>query len=401
LRTLLSFFVVLSLIFSLRADEWPARRGRNQDGCTRESLADVPWPNTGPKELWRSQVGTGFSSLVTSRDYVYTMGNADNQDTVYCVNIDTGQTVWKHSYDSPLDDRFFEGGPTSTPTLDGNQLYTFGRSGDLFCFDAATGKVLWSKNIQTETEARIPGWGFSSSPVILEHRLILGVGDAGIALDKSSGEVLWKSGDGEAGYMTPYPVQLNGRWYLIIASGKFYQCVLIESGEVVWKQRWLTTYGCNAADPIARGNQLFISSGYGRGSSLLEMQETGVKVVWAIKDFANQLNSSVLIGDNLYGFDGDEGGEVKLKCVEFATGKVLWAEIGYGSGSLIGVGNRLLVLSEQGELVVVTASGDSHQAIARAKILDGKCWTVPVLSHGRVFARNASGDVVSLQVHTQ
>jgi len=329
---------------------------------------------------------------------LFTIGNSDNQDTVTCLEAQSGKVLWKHSYDCPLDDRFFEGGPTSTPTVDGDHVYTLSRQGDLFCFEAISGKIIWSKNVQQEAEVRVPGWGFSSSPVVHENKLILNVGESGIAIDKSTGTILWKSGAGEAGYMTPHPLKIGDRWFALIASGKFYQCVDLESGTVAWKHRWLTTNGCNAADPIVDGDQVFISSGYGRGAAVLSFNSTAAKVVWNNTEMQNQLNSSVLVDGHLYGFDGNEGGEVQLKCMDFASGEVLWSHAGLGAGSLMVADNHLIILSETGELSIAPVSSKVFEMTSDAKILDGKCWTVPVLSNGLIYCRNAAGELACVDV---
>ncbi len=326
------------------------------------------------------------------------MGHANDADTVFCIDAEKGQVVWKHSYDSPLDDRFFEGGPTATPTVDDERVYSLGRQGDLFCFDAATGKIQWSKNVAQEAGVRIPGWGFSASPVVHDDRLILNVGQSGMAIHKQTGEILWKSGDSDAGYMTPFPIQIDGRWFALIASGKFYQCVRLENGEVVWKHRWLTTNGCNAADPLVQGNLAFISSGYGRGAALLSFDAASAQVVWANTEMQNQLQSSVLVDGYIYGFDGDEGGEVQLKCLELASGEVRWSFSGLGAGSLMVADKHLIVLSDSGELLVAPVSNSLFKATAKAKILEGKCWTVPVLSNGKIYCRNAAGDLACVNV---
>ncbi len=188
------------------------------------------------------------------------IGYAEEKDTVYCLNAVDGKERWRFSYESSLDDRFFEGGPTSTPTIDGESVYVLSRQGDLFCLSTTTGKLRWSRNLQKDWEVRVPGWGFSCSPLIQGGRLLLNAGESGMALDKTSGELLWKSEDGEAGYMTPMPLEIDGQAYMVIASGKFYQLVDITSGKVAWKHRWLTTYGCNAASPIVQQRQVFVSS---------------------------------------------------------------------------------------------------------------------------------------------
>ncbi len=399
-------FVLVILLFWLsfltaNGEDWPIWRGPLRNGISAEKNWQHTWSASGPTVLWKTNVGIGFSSVTVANGRLYTMGNSDNHDTVTCLDTKSGKVLWNHSYECPLDDRFFEGGPTSTPTVDGDRVYTLSRQGDVFCMDALSGQVVWAKNVHQEAESRIPGWGFSSSPMVHDNKLILNVGDAGIALDKVNGAILWKSGAGEAGYMTPYPIKIDNRWFALIASGKFYQCVDLESGLVAWKHRWLTTNGCNAADPIVVDDQVFVSSGYGRGAALLSFTDSAANVVWKNTEMQNQLNSSVYSDGHLYGFDGDEGGEVQLKCLDFLSGEVRWSQAGLGAGSLMVADNHLIILSEAGELSIAPVSSKVFKTTSAAKILDGKCWTVPVLSNGLIYCRNAAGELACVDVSTQ
>jgi len=379
-------------------EDWPNWRGPARNGVSSETQWRHTWTVDVPKILWKENIGVGFSATSVANGLLYTMGNTENLDTVYCLNAQTGELVWKHSYDCPLDDRFFEGGPTSTPTVDGERVYTLSRQGDLLCFDAPSGSIHWSFNIPNDAELRIPGWGFSSSPMVHEDRVVLNAGVAGMAIDKRNGTLLWKSGDGEAGYMTPHRLKIGERWHALIASGKFYQCVDLESGQVGWKHRWLTTNGCNAADPIVHGNQVFISSGYGRGAAVLSFTDSAVKTIWANKEMQNQLNSSVLVDGYLYGFDGDEGGDVQFKCLEFSSGQVQWSHPGLGAGSLMVADNHFVVLSETGELSIAPVSHAAFVPASKTKVLESKCWTVPVLCNGLIYCRNASGEIACVNV---
>ena len=380
------------------AEDWGQWRGPTGDGISRETNWTSEWPPSGPPVVWRASVGIGFSTVAISQDRLFTMGNADNVDTVVCLDVETGAQRWKHSYDSPLDARFFDGGPTATPTVDGDNVYTLGRQGQLFCLSAGSGQIKWSKNVQEETGARIPGWGFGGSPVVQDDMLLLNVGDAGAAFKKTTGELIWKTGDGQAGYTTPLLHTVAGKTTMFLASGKFYSSVDAATGEVSWQHRWLTQFGANGADPILAGGYLFISSGYNRGCALLELTEADPRVVWSNKEMQNQFSSCVLIDGFLYGIDGDTDAARALKCMELTTGEVKWSVDGLGSGSLIAAGRRLIILSEGGELVVARAVPSAFEELARCQVLDGRCWTMPVLANGRIYCRSADGDVVCINV---
>ncbi len=397
-----SFFIAFLLASISRgivvADDWYRFRGPALTGISVETEWSHDWGDDGPKILWRAMVGTGFSSVTISQHRLYTIGNENNVDTVHCLNVDTGQEIWSHSYASAIDPNEFDGGPTSTPTIDQGKVFTLSRSGDLFAFEKETGEVRWSKNIATETGVRVPAWGFAASPLVHGRMLILNIGDAGSAVDKETGTVIWSSADKDSGYSTPVPFQNNRHDGVILGSARSYVCVDAASGEELWRQRWLTTFGCNAADPITSGKHVFLSSGYNRGSALLDVSGESPIIVWKHKDFQNQLSSSVLIDGQIYGVSGDVAAGAKLTCIDMMTGEVRWRNDSLRVGSLSAAGQRLIVISDSGELVIVQATPRECRVLARHSLLDGKCWTAPVLSGGRIYVRSAGGEVVCADV---
>lgn len=376
-----------------RADDWPHWRGPQRNGVSAETGWLDRWPG-GPPIAWTAEVGTGFSSFAVAGGRAYTLGHDDGKDRVFCLDAETGRVLWSHAYPSDLDPtNNFEGGPTATPAVDGDRVYTLSRWGDVFAFEAARGKVVWSKNVQKETGAPVPSWGFSGSPLVLDDLLVLNLGAAGAALDKATGRLLWKSAAEEAGYSTPFPLKRGEERLVLLGSGTAYLAVDPRTGREAWSVRWLTEYGVNAADPVADGDRLFLSSGYGKGAALLKLGAGGPEVVWQNKSMRNQMNPSVLLDGHLYGVDGNTTDRAKLKCLELATGQEKWAETGIGNGSVAVAGGRLIVLSDRGELMVAPATPDGFAPTARARVLEGKCWTVPVLAHGRIYCRSARGDV--------
>ncbi len=376
------------------AADWPQWRGPARNGIATEKGWLDQFPAVGPKIAWRAQVGLGASSFVVAGGRAFTMGHADGKDTVFCFEASSGKPIWKHSYPAELGDKFFEGGTTGTPTLDGDRLYTLSRWGDTFCFDAATGKILWSVNVQKETGCRVPDWGFTGAPLVLDGRLILNVGEAGVALDKTTGKILWKSGDKDAGYSPPLPVELGGRTLVLLGSSKSYLAVNPVDGKEAWRAAWVTEYGVNAADPIVSGGRMFISSGYGKGGALFTLGTGAPDEVWRARAFRTQLNAAVLHAGHLYGVDGDTTSIGGIKCLDFATGTEKWAHKDFRVGALSMADGLLLALSGTGTLVIAPASPAEFKPTATAKILDGKCWTAPVLAHGLIYCRNTNGAVV-------
>lgn len=380
------------------AEDWPRWRGPQLTGISQEKGWLDQWPREGPPVVWKASVGVGFSSVAVAQGRLYTMGHKDGKDTVFCLDAISGKPIWSHSYEAALGDLNFEGGPAATPTVHDGAVYTLSRWGDLFCFDAAKGQVRWSRNLAKEDNARAPTWGFSGSTLVHDKLLLLNVGQAGMALDKDTGKLVWTSGDEEAGYSTPIPFQRGKEWFALVSSGAGFTAVNVATGKALWEYRWLTRYGVNSADPILAGDQVFISSGYNKGCALLQTGDGEPKEIWRNKNLRNQFNSSVLLDGFLYGIDGDTTTTTSLRCIELKTGAVRWSKDGLGSGSVTAADGKLIVLSDEGELLVAPASSKGFTPTARAKVLDGKCWTVPALANGRIYCRNAAGDLVCLDV---
>ena len=383
-----------------RADDWPNYRGPHHDGVSVEAGWTSEFPSSGPTVLWKWNVGIGFSSFAVAKNRLYTAGNVENTCTIVCLDALTGKPIWKHSFAADIGDRDFEGGSISTPAVDGDRVFALGRYGDLFCFDAASGKVVWQENIHAETKIRVPDWGFGGSPLVMGNLLILNVGKAGVAMNKTTGKVVWKSENEDAGYSTPVPMMMRDKSLVVLSDRREFSAVDVQTGKEFWHFKWVTQYGANAADPIVDGDRVLISSGYGKGAALLQSAEGEPKAIWKSRVLRSHLNPPVKLGDFVYGFDGDNGSPdaPSLKCIEFATGKEKWSQARFGGGSLIIADGKLIVLNEKGELFIAPASPDDFKPTAHAQVLSGKCWTSPVLANGLIYCRNATGDVVCLDV---
>ncbi|HMJ90576.1 MAG TPA: PQQ-binding-like beta-propeller repeat protein [Candidatus Acidoferrum sp.] len=390
--------LAIFISISARAEDWPNWRGPQRNGISTESNWRDTWPADGPPIAWKAQIGLGFSSFVVADGRVFTMGHANDQDTVWCFDADSGKVIWKHSYPSELGDKFFEGGTTGTPTVVGEHLFVLSRWGDTFCFEAKTGRIVWSKNVQKETGIRIPDWGFTGAPLVHENLVVLNVGDAGLALDKSTGKIVWKSADKNAGYSTPLPVQRDGQSIAWIGNRGAYVAVQLRDGKEVSRIRWVTQYGVNAADPIIEGDKIFVCSGYGKGGALFKLGGAQPEELWKTKQLRTQMNGAVLVNGHLYGVDGDTVEKAGLKCLDFATGAQKWAQLGFGSGGVIAADGKLIAINGTGELIVTPAVPSGFKPVARAQVLGGKTWTAPVLANGRIYCRNSRGDLVAVDV---
>ncbi len=390
-RTLVILLAVLTTTAS--AADWPNWRGPNYNGISDETGLLTSWPKEGPKVLWKASIGMGFSAISVADGKAYAMGNVDkNTDVVYCFDAETGKELWTHRYAQALDPKYYEGGTLASPIVDGDKVYTISKDGKLFCLDTKGGAVIWDKDLIKELKIERTKWGYSGSPLVLDDLLILNAGRTGLALNKKDGSVVWKNETKPGGYATPVAFTLNGK--KCIAMFGFQELLGIEAptGKELWRHPWKTKHDVHAADPIILGDKIFISSGYTHGCALLQIGSDNVSVIWENSEMRNKMNASVVWKDHIYGVD--ERGE--LRCLKLANGKLLWAQKGFGQGSLSIADGKLIVMGEKGNLVVAEATPEGYKPLAEARILKKRGWTVPVLANGRLYVRNAAGDMLCL-----
>jgi len=379
---------------------WNGFRGSDRTGISAESDWEV-WEGDSPNIEWTAEVGKGFSTVVPFEGRVYTMGNTSNTDTVYCLDAETGREIWTFSYHCPAERKGFSG-PRSTPAVDDGHVYTMSWTGQIHCLDIRTGDPVWARtNADFGIEGRFgyefPNWGLSGSPLLHDDLVYFDAGKF-FAVHRKTGKKKWELDGSVSAYASPMIFQdASGQDRLATLSKPGLVVADPQEGTVLSTYPWPTMGDANCVVPIARGDTLFISSGWKVGAALLRPSDLEAELLWKNTNMANALNSSVLIGEHLYGFDGqvsDHGGE--LRCVKWSDGELIWRHEGLGVGSLIAAGDRLIVLSESGELVIAKADPDSFQILARARVLENTCWTAPTISRGLIYCRDMGGKVVCI-----
>lgn len=376
----------LALSAGAAGADWPQWRGPRRTGQSSEAYQ---WPARGPKQVWQIQIGQGYSAPSVTGGRVYVVGNQAGQDVIQCLDLRTGKFLWRHSYGC---DPGEYGGPRATPDVEGGRVFTMSREGRAFCLDAAGGKLAWEQDLRRASRSETPRWGFAGSPLVYGNRVIYNVGGAGTAVDRASGRVAWKSA-GNAGYAAPVPSRLAGSAVILIFAGNGLNAVDPTSGRTVAHHSWKTSYDVNAADPLVIGDRVFISSGYGRGCALLQYARGRFQVVWENRSMRNHFSSSLLMGDAICGND-----ENTLRCLDANTGEERWSQRGgLGKGGMIGIGGRLLLLKERGELLFGAVSPSGFSEIGKAQLGRGTWWTAPVLSDGHLLCRSQEGSLVCLR----
>jgi outer membrane protein assembly factor BamB len=413
--------MVLSWTGSLSADDWPQYRGPNRDDISAETDLLKSWPTGGPPLLWTyKDTGIGYSGPAIVGDRLYTIG--DRGETEYLIALDIGSVkdggvaeAWSASV-GPLFDwkgNQWSAGPSSTPTVDGDVVFALGGMGDLICVTAADGKERWRKNLPREFDAQVNpigggpknlGWGFTWSPLVDGERLIcLPGGPKGTvaAIDKKSGDVLWRSAEvtDQAAYTSPMVAEIDGvRQYVALTNQGLFG-VDARDGRVLWNHRRKPAYGTEVVNsPIVRGSLVYATVGAGQGCDLLRITRDGdtfqAASVYANKNMTNHHGNVALVGEHVFGFSEGKG----WVCQAFETGEVVWAERGkLRAGSMTYADGRIYCYGEDdGDAVLIEASSTGWKESGRFRIPlqstrrkpSGKIWTPPVICGGRLFLRN-------------
>ena len=382
---------------------WTGWMGPRHDGISTEAGWSANWPAGGLTRIWVREIGIGFSSISVANDRLFTMGHVEGLEHVYCVDITTGNTLWSHSYPCKLIAHLYEGGPNSTPTIDGELLFTLGKEGQLYCLETATGAVVWEHDLPVDLDVPVPEWGFGSSAYVLGDQLILEAGRV-VSYNKLTGDKIWQTEPHAAGYGSAAAFVHSGRTLLATLDNDGLRITNAEDGSPVAFYDWPSPFRTNSTTPIVDGDRLFVSTGYNVGCGLFRLDNSDqLSLIYQNREMRNHFNNSILWNGFLYGFDGNSnlGRVVQLTCLNFETGEVAWKQRGLGCGSLMVADGKLLILSDDGQLVLAEGTPDEFREVTRSPLLQGRCWTVPVLLDGRVYARNATGTLVCVQLPSE
>jgi outer membrane protein assembly factor BamB len=366
---------------------WPQYRGVNRDGVATTGGSPLTWPAAGPRVVWKHDVGAGFSQLTVGNGAVFTGLAGEEQEFVVRLDGESGEEVWRTPIGSSFQDQFGNG-PRSTPTLDGEMLYILSAGSSLHAVSTTDGAPVWSVDLVKEFGSQTPRFGYSPSPLVAGWLLLVEVGGnqdrSLVAFDKKTGDVVWSVLSGPVGYSSPVVVKLGGMEQIILPRGTNLTGLGL-NGVVQWEYE-LKEPAIAMPVPVA-GDRIFVSSMGDAGCALLQVSrgEEGytAETVWENRNMRNHFNSSLVIGDAIYGFDN-----ATLKSLDLESGEVRWAHRGLGKGSLIAVDDRLLVLSVKGEFSMVDTTAETYSPLGAVQALEGKSWTAPSYAGGRVYLRN-------------
>jgi outer membrane protein assembly factor BamB len=412
--------LALSVTLPLHAVDWPQYRGPSGDGKSPEKIV-IPAGKTAPKQVWKVPSDSGFSSIAVAGGRAFTLSLKDaegaKQESVVAYDAKTGKELWFAPLNVPnfgndggnsgTPDNKGGDGPRSTPTTDGANVFVLSSELVLRAFDAATGKPEWSHDLMKEFAGRNITWKNAASPLLEGGLLYVGGGGPGqslIAFNPKDGAVVWKAFDEKITHATPVAATILGQRQIIFFLQSGLLAVEPKTGKELW--RYAFDYKTStAASPVVDGDIVYCSAGYGVGAGAVRISKEGLGFkateiyrMRTNKPLANHWSTPVVKDGYLYGmFQFKEYGNGPVKCVDIKTGAVKWEQPGFGPGQVILVGNRIVALADNGDLVTFDATPASYHETSRAKVLDGKCWTTPIVSNGMIFARSTK-EAVCLDV---
>lgn len=402
----IAIVAMLSGMSIVQAQDWTQYRGADGDGTSAATFPVPDWSN-GPTVVWKKPTPLGFSSFVVANGTAFTLigDKSPGQDPrEICIAMDsaTGQKRWsrrlsevKYNGGGGAGARGNKGGdgPRSTPVYSDGKVFVYDAQMKLYCLSADSGSVIWTRDIVNEYSGSNIRWQNATSPVVEGDSVFVAGGGQGksmMAFHKNNGDLLWSQGDETMTHATPVIGQINGQKQLVF----FMQSGLISVDPKSGQENWRLDYDyrtSTAASPVLAGDMVYCSAGYGVGAGVFKISESGdVSSQWRKKNrLMNHWSTPVLRDGYLYGMFGfKKYAKGPLQCIELATGEIQWSQAGFGQGNLILVGDKLVALSDGGDLAIVEATPEAYKELARAKVVAGKCWSTPSYSDGKVFVRS-------------
>jgi outer membrane protein assembly factor BamB len=373
---------------------WTDFRGPDRAGVYAETQIETDWPAAGLPRLWKQPVGGGYASFTVGEGRAYTIEQRRDREAIAAYDIETGRELWAFAYPALFDEILGGAGPRATPVYHDGLIYSLGAKGDLYCLWAKTGKPKWSKNILADNSAGNQRWGMAASPLIVDGMVVVTPGGAPgrsmVAYDRLSGARVWRALDDRAGYTSPILATLAGRRQIVWISGQRAVGLAPENGALLWEYAFPGQMDMNCSQPVVVDEaHVLLSSAQGPGAALLEITQTGetyaARAVWQNNRMKNKFNSSVLYQGFIYGLD-----EAILACIDPKTGDLKWKGGRYGYGQLLLAGGYLVVVTEEGDVVLVRATPEGHREMARFSAIEGRTWNIPAIDNGLLLVRNSS-----------
>lgn len=404
----MKLWITAALLASPLTDDWPGIAGPTGDRHTTETLEAKSL--TEPEEVWRIETPGGFSSFAVAGPRAYTLVLRSGRECLVCLNAETGKERWAKvlgaaDYDggggAGADGNKGGDGPRATPLVSGSSVYVYDANLVLWSFDQKTGQERWKVDVLKDHEGRQIRWQNASAPVIADGMVLIAGGGAGqtmMGIHACSGEIAWHHGDDTLTHATPAVAEFGGKTQVIYYLRKGLTSVDAKSGEVLWSVEYPFNVS-SAASPVVSGDLVYVSAGYGVGAAVwrIHAKDDGFEpeFLWRKRnDLMNHWSTPVEKDGFLYGmFSFKEYGDGPLKCVEVETGEERWSTEGFGPGNVILAGDKIIALSDAGEVVLCDATPKEYNERGRAKLVEGKCWSSPTLAAGKLYVRSTTEGV--------
>lgn len=388
---------------STTSEDWPGFRGYLRTGEV-PAAATHGWNGSQPRELWRHEVGKvgpAWSSFCVVGNALFTQEQRGKSESVVCYRVDNGEEVWSRGEPSLHYDQPSGTGPRATPTYANGQLYAVSATGIISCLQATTGEPVWVVNLLERFEATKPAFGFSTSPLVVGDLVIIHPGSPKaprlVALDVATGKTKWVSEAlGTDGYSSPHPATIQGVDQVLVFNGSGLSGHEPATGRELWHYDWTVAQNePTTVQPLVLPDGRIVIGGgnIGLGIRCVAVRKDGdgwsATEAWRTSRFTPRFNDVVRSGDYLYGLDGGI-----LSCIKLSDGQRVWKDGRYGAGQLLLVGDKLLIVSESGQLACVAAKPDEYEELWKMDVVKGKTWNHPAIAHGRLFVRNMGEMVV-------
>jgi outer membrane protein assembly factor BamB len=375
--------------------DWPNWQGPNFDKKSSFTGLKKDW-SKGLDKLWevnflcQGEQTASWSAAVIKGNVLIVPGRDETNDLVFCLNSETGEIIWKGSYEAKTNTNHGPGA-RATPFIDNDRVYTYGRNGDLVCWNLIDGKMLWHKNV-SDIGGIEPDWGYSSSPLVFGNKVIVQAGGKALAVayNKFTGDLVWTSGTGPGGY-APLTFMKTDSSFLLF-SGEALSGINKETGSFNWTIPWVIDYKMNASLPVYEGNIVFVTSGYEKGCMAVKVDGDKATVLWQSNAIEGMHSDPLIVNGYVYGYSGNSSSNHgNLVCLRLSDGKEMWRSAEAGNGTFAYADGKLICFDIKGNLYLVEATPDKFvktgEILKAMPYVKNPAWTAPVIANGRLYLR--------------
>ncbi len=381
-------------------------------GPSRDCKAPGPglatdWTTQPPETLWRQPIGPAWSGFAVAGHRAVTQEQRDETEAVVCYNVQTGSVLWLHTDPGQYKTAIAGEGPRATPTIHGGMVYTLGATGMLNCLKLTTGKPVWRRKIPADAGLKLDNpvdqtglsanrnkskeWGYASSPLMVDDKVVVSAGGENgrslLAYNTATGEPAWAGGSSRAGYSSARLAKLHGETQVVIFNQNGLAAHSPKDGSIRWEFNWNAPYPHVSMPVTLPNNRILISLGYGKGSKLVQVDfENGsfaVRELWKSNRMKAKFTNLVFHNNHIFGLD-----DGIFACIDTGRGHRKWKDRRYGHGQILFRGSHILVMAENGDVVLLEADPEQHVELTRFAALDGKTWNPPALADGYLLVRN-------------